>query len=150
MFARARAPLAIALLALGLGASGCEEQQGFMEPTKVRETFMDVDDQIVDGQRRLEFRVNVPGDVTHASFEGLWTFRNPEKPLFVYVVRASEYDSAADPATLPNFFMLRPEVTTIHVHPTPGDWVVVLHNPAAFGPATRAEVSGQILLSFWR
>jgi len=154
MSARARASLAVPLFAFALAAGGCEEKPGFMEPTKVRETIMDLRNQIVDGQRRLEFRVHVPGGVTHPSFIGLWTFRDREKPLHVYVVRAAEYDSAggsaSDLATLPNYFMLRPEVNTIHVHPTPGDWVIVLRNPAAFGPVTRAEVTGTIVLSFWR
>ncbi len=150
MSARSRAALAVVLLGLALGAIGCEDPQGFVETTKIRETFMDVSDQIVDGQRRLEFRVNVPGGVTHPSFEGLWTFRNPERPLFLYIVRAAEYDSGADPTTLPNFFMMRSDATSIHVHPTPGEWVIALVNPAAFGPATRSEVSGQVQLSYWR
>jgi hypothetical protein len=148
---RVRDSIAVILIALALGSSGCEEQPGFMEPTKVRETFMDLDDQVVLGQNRIEFRVNVPSGVTHPSFEGLWTFRNPEKPLWVYVVRSADYtDSNADPATLPNYFMLDPVVTTIHVHPTPGDWVVLLINPADFGPTTASEVSGSISLSYWR
>lgn len=149
MFSRARGILVIVLVAVNLLAGGCEEKPGFMEPTKVRETFMEVRNQIVDGQRQLEFRVHVPSGVTHPSFVGLWTFRDREKPLFVYIVRASEF-TGNDPAAWPNYFQLSPEVNTIHVHPTPGEWVVVLRNPAAFGPATRSEVTGSIVLSYWR
>lgn len=147
----ARYSIVMTLIALVLGSSGCEEQPGFMEPEKVFQTFMELDDQVVLGQNRLEFRVNVPSGVTHPSFEGLWTFRNPEKSLNVYVLRAADYpDSNADLATLTNYYMLDPRVTTIHVHPTPGDWVVVLYNPADFGPTTHSEVSGNIRLSYWR
>ena len=151
MRVRARDSIVIVLIALTFGGTGCEEQPGFMNTTKSTQTFMDLDDVLVQGQFRLEFRVTVPSDVTHPSFEGLWTFRNPEKPLRVYVVRATDYpDSNVDPATLPNYFTLDPIVNTIHVHPTPGEWVVVLHNPADFGPTTASEISGSIILSYWR
>jgi hypothetical protein len=147
---RARGLVAVSLIVVALLAGGCEEQS-FTEPTKIRETFMDIDDVLVDGQRRLEFRVDVPAGVTHPSFEGLWTFRNPEKPLHLFVVRASEYDPLVDPNTLPNYFQIRRTDNFLNIHPTSGEqWVVVLHNPADFGPLTRSEVSGTATLSYWR
>lgn len=142
-----------------LGISACGEDQGFMDPEKHRETFISFRNVAFVSQQKREFRITV-GDIVHPHFEGRWTLRDKEKPVDVYVIRAQDYDPNLLPPAQPRIFwdsvvesqggLQQLQSTTMQVHPSPGEWVVVFYNPAPLSSTARAEVSADMQLTFFR
>jgi hypothetical protein len=148
----------------GLALMGCQEPQSFEDVKKYSIPIVDQENIILTGEQRNEYRVTVPGDVTHPSFEGRWTFRDPEKPIDIYVFPASRYtsgqplapeDSVVYWSSLSNAIggLGQLRATEMHIHPRPGDWVIVYYNAqsAAAGPIlTRAEFSTELVLTYFK
>ena len=141
---------------------GCNTPESVLEVSKHNQPVVDIRNVILNGQARVTFPFAVPGDVGHPHFEGRWTLRDKEKPVQVFVFRAQDYDDSLPPRAAGS---CSPPDTTgcaiwswtstsdkpeMHVHPTPGNWVVVFFNPALPGPTTRADVSSEIDFSYFK
>jgi len=147
-------------LLAALATAGCEQSQGLGEIRKAVIDVLDFEDQVFNGRERREFRATVTADMVHPSFEGHWTFRDPEKPLDIYVIRADLYDpnrplDPQDPDVrwssikdaIGGLGQLR--ATEMHIHPTPGDWVILFYNPRDPVATTRATVSAEVRLTYF-
>lgn len=145
-----------------LGLCACGDEQGFMDPEKRRETFISFRSVAFMSQEKREFRITVgaPPSVVHPHFEGRWTLRDKEKPVDVYIIRAEDYLPNVLPPAQPRVFwdsvvetqggLQQLQSTNVQIHPTPGDWVIVFYNPAPVSVTSRAEVSADMLLTYFR
>ncbi len=114
----------------------------------------------IQGKERLEYRTNAQTGLLHVEFLINWTDLTRDIEVDVYVVRDADYDASKPPDQLtevfwtsvptegPQFGERRP--TLIHLHPTPGDWVIVFYNPNDRNPSTRASLSATIELSYFK
>jgi hypothetical protein len=148
---------------LGLaGLAGCKQDEIFGDVTKFRDRLVDFQNQQFWGQERREYRATVTADMIHPSFEGHWTFRDPEKPLDIYVFASNRYRSG-QPLSQQDTTYFWASVrnatgglgqlrdTEMHIHPTPGDWVIVIYNNAVpNNPVTRAEAAAEIDLTYFK
>jgi len=149
----------IAVCAGFVALSGaCNDPQTFQDVQKHTVEFIMFRNVAMLGGDRQTFPQNVPGDVTHPSFEGRWVVRDPEKPVDMYVFRASDYDPNRPLADQAYFWssttmsngLGQQRSQEVHVHPTPGDWLIVFSNPAVGTVGTRTDVSADISLSFFK
>ena len=154
---RPRTTLGLGLL-VSLAFGGCKQQEHFTDVQKHATRFVDFSGLVLLGHARQEFRIDVPGDVMHPAFEGRWTLADPEKPTEVYVIPGDIYRSDVAPALQDSVFWtsVRSTVggfaapyTDMHIHPTPGNWVVVFYNPLP-GNLSRSTVSAEIDLTYFK
>jgi hypothetical protein len=141
-------------------ASSCEEPQEFVEPSRHTQRFLDLTNVEFTGQQQEVYRVTVlpEPDMVHPHFEGRWTFADPERPIDFYVIPAAYYDPNALGGEQDSIFWSsvadadvgQQRLASMHLHPTPGDWVVVLYNALPFGPTTRARFSTELDLTYFR
>ena len=149
------------LLLAGLGLAGCGNTTSkFEEVVKHQENVVDLTKASLLGHERLEFRKSVPSDVASPTFEGRWNFTDQERPVDVYLVKASDYHANVPPDSLEHVYWssllgalegigtLR--TREIHIHPRAGDWVLVFYNSADAGPLSKAEFTAQISLSYFK
>jgi hypothetical protein len=140
--------------------SGCEDPQGFVDPQQFSQRFIDLYNAELNGQSKLVYRVAVlpEPEMVHPHIEGRWTFTDPEKPIDVYIIPAAYYDDSRPPAEQDSVFWAsvtgaevdQQRATSVQVHPTPGDWVVVLYNALPFAATSRARFSMEIALTFFK
>jgi hypothetical protein len=151
------------LAALGLG---CEDPQHFSEPEKHTEQFVDFSNLVMSGRQSLPadpayvYHVTVGSatDMVHPHFEGHWTFADPEKPIDIYVMPASQYNSSQPPAGQEGIFWTsltdavvgQQRATSMHLHPTPGDWVIIFYNPAPNVLNGRSEIAAEVALTYFK
>jgi len=141
--------------------TGCEDPQSFVEPTKHIESIADLRNVTVPGQSQLVYRVVVQPEpqMTHPHIEGRWTFADVEKPVDVYIFPAASYVETQPPAaqdsivywsSLTNAVVGQQRETSMHLHPAPGEWVVVFYNAGPANSAGRATFSASALLSYFK
>ena len=153
----------LGLLAWGLALPGCgnDSSPTFARIENVVETIADFRRFQLQGQERLEYQTTVKPGLLHVEFLMNWTNLTRDIEVDVYVVRNEDYVATVPPAQLgkvfwtsvpqegPQFGDRRP--TLIHLHPSPGDWVIVFFNPKAAGnPANRATLSATVQLSYFK
>jgi hypothetical protein len=151
-----------ALLAAALALAGCGEDTAttFARIENKTETIADFQRFQIQGLERLEYRASVPADVLHPEFLISWTNLARDIEVDVYVVREEDYLPDIPPSGLaPVFWTSVPQVgplfgdrrpTLIHLHPEPGNWVIVFYNPNQRQPNTRAILSATIELSYFK
>ncbi len=148
------------VLAASLAAVSCDNPEGFVEPTLHRETVVDLYNFDMDGQQQAVFRVTVlpEPDMVHPHLEGRWTFTDNEKPIDIYVIPAQYFDPNRVPADQDSIFWssLQDAVvgqqrqTSMHLHPRPGEWVIVFYNSLPYAAASRSRVSSEIDLTYFK
>ena len=140
------------VLGLASGLAGCKKVTGFQEVKKHTTRFVDLTKKRLEGHQRLVYPLDgplvVPGDVTHPTLEGRWSFSDQEKPVDVFVVRAADYDPDVEPSPLHDIFFSSIQgavagvgtlrAKAMHKHPPPGSWLVVFYNGADPGALTTA------------
>lgn len=176
-------------IALTCVLGGCNNEiMSFVDIKKLSEPIVDVVratlDNTTESARRFEYRVVVrdtclwdagrttcdaswPLRMVHPSFEGRWTFSDPERPIDFYIINAVVWDDTTfhldsrSPSSLPDSLVRWSSITgaveglgtlrakEMHVHPAPGTWVVVLYNSRT-GPDGKAEFSAEINLTYFR
>ena len=149
---RLRSLFAVAALA-ALASPGCKQPTHFEDVKKYREPIARFEKVAIQGHERREYRVHVPADLLHPHFEGHWTFRDPEKPIDVFVFTAAQYDSCPEPSLTCGYFwssitnatggLGQLRASEMHIHPAPGDWVLVFYNSGS-GFAARTEFDAQV------
>jgi hypothetical protein len=147
-------------LVAALAALGCENPQGFVEPTKHKEVIVDLFSYEMNGQQQEVYRTTVlpEPDMVHPHFEGRWTFSDNERPIDVYVIPAAYYNPQLLPAAQDSIFWSsltdavvgQQRQIEMHVHPNPGDWVIVLYNSLPFLATSRAKISTEIDLTYFK
>ena len=158
------------LAALLAGVTGCEDQQ-FAAIDKHTVNLADFERVEIKGHEEMlldpsgKGYVEVPQDVIHPEFVAHWT--NLKVPgldvveVDFYVVPYENYDPQKAPEAYVGedgvlwprpgsleFGESRP--TEIHLHPAPGRWVLFFYNPKDNTPSTRAELSAEVGLNFWK
>lgn len=165
-----------ALFGLGLlvcvAAGGCEEPQGFVEPTSHSVPIARFRALVLPGQAKLVYRVAVQGEpaMVHPHFDGRWTLRDPERPIDVYVIpdgwrdsqgQVHHYDDTRLPAAQDSVFwssiqdaiggLGQLRAPSMRLHPTPGDWVIVLYNSLPPNVSTsRSEFAADVELTYFK
>ena len=148
----------VLLMALGVVSTRCGDPQTFEEVQRRIEPFIDFRNATVLGQDRQAFAHRVPADVGHPHFEGRWTVANPERPVDVYVFRAGDYDPL-QPLSAQHYFWAsttsglgvgQMRNNELHLHPTPGDWVLVFFNPGLSPQGNRTDLSAEITFSYFK
>jgi hypothetical protein len=139
---------------------GCEDPATFSEPERRSQIIVDLEDVELLGQQQLVFRATVlpEPEMVHPHFEGRWTFADNEKPIDFYVIPAADYIQGQLPpaqtgifwSSVQNAVVGQQRATGMHLHPAPGDWVIVLFNALPFGPTTRARFSSEVDLTFFK
>ena len=145
------------LLAACLGTTSCEEPQGFVEPQLQTQNVADLFNFEMDGQQQEIFRVTVLAepDMVHPHLEGRWTFTDNEKPIDIYVIPAQSYDPSLPPgeqddirwSSLQDAIVGQQRQTSMHLHPEPGEWVLVFYNSLPFAATSRTRISSEIKLT---
>jgi hypothetical protein len=147
---------ALGVLAL---TPACEESPVIGEREKVTHRFVDITREVINGQDRRAYTVNVPGDAIHPHLEGRWTVNDVERPVDTFVFREGDYDAGSPPGGQQYFWTSTTTGTggvnsarsqSVRVHPTPGNWVIVFYNPAINPFAGRTELSAEVEISFFR
>ena len=152
-----------ALAAAGLAAlaalPACEDSPVIGEREKFSTRFVDITREVINGQDRRAYTINVPGDAIHPHLEGRWTVGDVERPVDTYVFREGDYDPSAPPAGQTYFWTSTTggandvnanRSQSVRVHPTPGNWVIVFLNPAINPFAGRTELSAEVEINFFR
>lgn len=149
----------VALLA-ALGGLACEDPQGFVEPTKHTDVVVDLFNFDMNGQQQEVYRATVlpEPDMIHPHFEGRWTFADNERPVDVYVIPAGHYDPQLLPADQDSIFWSsltdavvgQQRQTEMHLHPEPGEWVILFYNALPFLQTSRARISTEINLAYFK
>ena len=159
---------------LGLGLAGCEDPQGFARVERQTEVVASFNRQTIDGKARVEYFGAVPSAKDHPEFLVNWSNLNSEAKVELYVFNRSAYvdslplmqhaeDLTEQQKQNPDgpLLVLWPQLplegpqfgdrlpTQLHLHPTPGDWVLVFYNPLDRNLANRAMISGTVELSFF-
>ncbi len=147
---RFRLPILTVLAFVGAGCNSTPES--VLEVAKHTQPVVDIRNVIINGQARVSFSFAVPGDVGHPHFQGRWTVRDAEKPVQVFVFRAADYNDTLLPTvqTATWSWTLTSDKPEMHVHPTPGSWVIVYFNPAQGGATTRTDLSSEIDFSYFK
>lgn len=149
---------AAVLMVLALGSSRCSDPQSFEDVQRRIEPFIDFRNVTVLGQDRQVFARDVPGEAVHPHFEGRWTVRDPERPVDVYVFRAGEYNPT-QPLADQNYYWASTTNTLgvgqarsneLHLHPSPGGWVLVFFNPGVNPQGARTDLSAEITFTYFR
>ena len=148
------------VLLAALVALSCSDPQGFVEPQKYTEVVSDLFNFDMNGQQQEVYRATVlpEPEMVHPHFEGRWTFSDNEKPIDIYVIPAQYYDPARLPAAQDSVFWSsiqdaivgQQRATGMHIHPTPGEWVIVYYNALPFAATSRARLSSEILLTYFK
>jgi hypothetical protein len=147
---RFRLPILAALALLGVGCNSTPES--VLEVSKHTQPFIDIRNVTLIGQARAAYSFAVPGDVAHPHFQGRWSVHDTEKPVEVFVFRSGDYDEN-QPLTAQTAvwsWTLTSDKSEMHIHPTPGSWIVVFFNPATAGFTTRTELTAQIDFSYFK
>jgi len=166
-----RTALALAGLAAGAGL-GCEDPQHFSEPEKHSLSVVDFEDVVMNGRRlgsRLlppdpqfiyRFNVQPEPDMVHPHLIGRWTLTDPEKPIDVYVIPATNFVDSLPPTAYPDSLVFwksttdattgQQRATSMQEHPFPGDWVVLFYNTAENNLGGRSEISSEVTLTWFK
>jgi len=148
----------VLLMALSALSTGCSDPQKFEDTQKRVEDFINIRNLIILGQDRQVFSKAVPADAIHPHFEGRWTVLDAERPVDVYVLKAENYDPA-QPLPAQNYFWSsttsgigvgQSRSNELHLHPTPGNWVLVFFNPGLSPQANRTDLSAEITFTFFK
>jgi len=159
---------------LGLGLAGCEDEVGFARVEHQTEIVASFQRLTIDGKDRVEYLGTVPSGKDHPEFLVNWSNLNSEVKIELYVFDRSSYvdnlplmqlaeDLTEQQEQNPDgpLLVLWPQLplegpqfgdrlpTQLHLHPTPGDWVLVFYNPLDRNLANRAMISGSVELSFF-
>ena len=160
---RIRTLFACSVLLLALILVGCSnENSEFQDILAVDDEIADFERLRLPGQSRVMLKVvEVTGDMIHPEFIARWTNLKREIEVDFYVLRLEDFDDPEKhPSQYENVFWSslpsdgvvfgdrRP--TTIHLHPSPGRWVMFFFNPADRAPGTEAELSADVRLSYFR
>lgn len=159
-------------LLAALAVWGCEDAQRFVEPKSHTDPIARLRGTVLPGQAKLVYRVAVQPEpaMVHPHFQGRWTFRDPEKPIDVYVIpdgwrdsedRVHYYDDERLPAAQDSVLWSSVQSAiggigqlrqaSMHVHPSPGGWVIVLYNSLPAGAVTsRAEFAADLDLTYFK
>lgn len=148
----------VLVMALGVLSTQCGDPQKFEEVQRRIEPFVDFRNVTVLGQDRQVFEHAVGSDVTHPHFEGRWTVRDPERPVDVYVFRAEDYNPAQPPASQGYFWASttssigvgQSRSNELHLHPAPGNWLLVFFNPGLNPQASRTDLSAEITYTYFK
>ena len=139
----------------------CEEKQQFEDVLPQQEEIGNFERVRIPGGARYVLDVaEVAGDMIHPEFIGRWSNLKREIEVELYILRLEDYDETVPPRELRNVFWTSvPEdgvgfgervVTEMHVHPTPGPWILFFYNPHPFAPSTEAELSANVRLAYFR
>ena len=143
-----------------LAGLACENPQGFVEPSKHSEVIVDLYNYDMNGQQQEVYHATVlpEPDMVHPHFEGRWTFADNERPVDVYVIPAAYYNPQLLPAAQDSIFWSsltdavvgQQRATEMHLHPSPGEWVIVFYNALPFLQTSRARISTEIDLTYFK
>jgi hypothetical protein len=148
--------------------AGCQDEQHFAVIRKQTLTLGDFERRKIQGQAQVlldpdgrGYTADVSSEMIHPEFVARWTNLKREVEVDLYVMRYEDYAAqqgvpppelenvlwSSVPPSGPQFGETRP--TQIHLHPSPGRWVLFFFNPLPRSPLNEAELSAEVLLNFF-
>lgn len=146
---------------LSLLLLGCEDSQKFEDILRNDIEVADFERVRLRGGEKLILKVTeVTSDMIHPEFIGRWTNLRREIEVNFYVLPLADFDENKPISELENILFTSVaddgvgfgdrRVTEMHVHPSPGQWVMFFFNPRPGGPSNEAELSADVRLSFFK
>ena len=149
-------------LSLSLTMLACKDSQQFEDILRQDVTVADFERVRLRGGEKIILKVaEVTSDMVHPEFIGRWTNLRREIEVDFYVLRLEDFTNPdLNPSQYQNIFFTSVaddgvgfgarRVTEMHIHPSPGRWVMFFHNPKPGGPTNEAELSADVRLSFFK